>query len=104
MMQYFQRGRHQFLPEVSPAGEFYKYLKPENKALVPQSFDAVDNGPAAPNSIKREQIVHYLYDLYIHIGEIVINDKNVDMLKKVLSGEAIDVKYSSPHVWKDKRF
>jgi len=35
--------------------------------------------------------------LYVHGGEIVINERNVNMLKKVLSGEAVDVnvKYHS---------
>lgn len=34
---------------------------------------------------------------YIHIGEIIIDDRNADMLKKVLSGEAVEVnvKYTS---------
>jgi len=34
----------------------------------------------------------------IHVGEIVINERNVDLLKKVLSGEAVDVnvKHSAP--------
>ena len=40
MIRYFQRGRHQLLFEVSPAGDFFKYLKPENHALVP-SFVAI---------------------------------------------------------------
>ena len=48
--------------------EFYKFLKPENKASVPESCDAVDNEPVVPNSIKRKQIIRYLYDLWVYHG------------------------------------
>jgi len=67
--RYLPRGRHDFLHEVSKPGCFYWHLLRHNQCLVEESI----NLPPEPiksdlHSLKREELVKYLYDLWLFHG------------------------------------
>jgi len=70
MCRYLQRGRHDFLHHVSRPGCFYWYLIKQNQNLCPEPKDLPPQPlqPEIPNSFKREDLVKYLYDLWIFNG------------------------------------
>jgi len=68
--RYLQRGRHDFLHLISRPGCFYWNLLKQNQNLCqePENLPPESLQPEIPTSFKREDLVKYLYDLWIFNG------------------------------------
>lgn len=68
--RYLQRGHHDFLHQFSRPGCFYWHLMRQNQVLVSEPVDLPPEPlkPELTTSLMREELVKYLYDLWLFHG------------------------------------